>query len=246
MKTKLLFAALLCAAAWGQTVINGSRSIIGDWDARQARTTKPFKSGSSAALPPTCTVGEMYFAIDGVNGRNLLKCSATDTWNSVIYDQGTANPATCTIGQIFFRTDVTASQNLFMCTATNTWTQQLNSGENFSLNPGCSFDGAGSTIALNSICYSRVRAGCTLSSSYQIIAVGAAPTATINVLKVASGTALPTSSIVSSSMPTLAAGNAVVGATVWTTAAITPEDILAFKVTAVSNATWLDISLKCN
>lgn len=246
MNTRLLLAGLLCSAAFGQTVINGSRSIVGDWDARQARTTKPFKSGAAAAVPPTCTVGEMYFAVDAINGRNLLKCSATDTWTPVGYDQGVENPATCTIGQMFFRTNATPGQNLFMCTAPNTWTQQLNTGSGLNLDPGCVFDGGGSLIAVNSICYKRIRTACTLSPSYQMIAVGTAPTATINVFKAGSGAALPTSSIVTSGAPTLASGNAVVGTTAWTNAGVAADDILAFKVTGVSNATWLDITLQCN
>lgn len=112
--------------------------------------------------------------------------------------------------------------------------------------PGCSFDGSGSTVTLNSICYYRATYACTLSTSYSIMAIGSSPTATIDVFKIAAGSALPTASIISSSTPALATGNAVIGTTAWTSTTVTLNDMFAFKVTAVANATWLDIALKCN
>ena len=95
----------------------------------------------------------MYFAVDGgVYGRNLMKCADTDTWSPVTYNQGTARPRTRAVGELFFKTDATAGQNLYMCASTNTWTQQLNTGSGVNQFPGCSFDGGGATIAVNSVC----------------------------------------------------------------------------------------------
>ncbi len=90
-----------------------------------------------------------------------------------------------------------------------------------------------------------MRYACTLSTSYEIQAVGSSPTLTLDVLKIAAGTALPTASIIASSAPALATGNAVVGTTVWTSAAVTADDQMAIKVTAVSAATYIVASFKC-
>ena len=55
MKSKLTLAAaaLLCPALFGQTDINGGRNILGRWDAGQAASTVPFKTGVVSALPHT-------------------------------------------------------------------------------------------------------------------------------------------------------------------------------------------------
>jgi hypothetical protein len=106
-------------------------------------------------------------------------------------------------------------------------------------------DGGGSTITNNSIGYRRMTDDCTLGTYFSIMATGASPTFTVDVFKVAVGTALPTSSIISSSNPALSTGNAVVGTTAWTNPTVTADDIIAVKVTAVTNATWAEVRFKC-
>jgi hypothetical protein len=87
-----------------------------------AKTTTPVQVGLTAGIPATCTAGQMYFASDGVAGRQLQTCSATNTWAPVAYSQGAANPATCSLGQTYFNTNAAAGQNLYFCSATNLWT----------------------------------------------------------------------------------------------------------------------------
>ena len=127
-KWKVIAMAIAGAALlFGATVINGDRSIVGRWDASNSTGTLPFQVGTAASLPATCTVGQIYFASDGINGRQIQKCAAANTWSAIVYDQGTVLPAACALGQIYFKTDATAGQNLYYCTGTNAWTQQLNS-----------------------------------------------------------------------------------------------------------------------
>jgi hypothetical protein len=121
-------AVTFLAPVTAQQVINGSRSILGAWDATAGTSVKPFKQGLVASLPGTCATGETYFATDGVPGRKIYTCSATNTWTTVAYAQGTAAPGTCTLGEIFFDTNATAGANLYFCTATDTWTQMTGGG----------------------------------------------------------------------------------------------------------------------
>jgi hypothetical protein len=81
----------------------------------------PVQVGTSAGLPAVCTAGQMYFASDGVAGRQLETCTAANNWAPVAYGQGAANPGTCAVGQVYFNTSLPAGQNLSLCTAVNTW-----------------------------------------------------------------------------------------------------------------------------
>jgi hypothetical protein len=82
MRATLLFTFFaLAALLWGETVINGSRSILGAWNAGGAASTIPAKVGT--ALPVTCAVGEQFFKSDAVAGQNVHLCTATDTWTQV-------------------------------------------------------------------------------------------------------------------------------------------------------------------
>lgn len=76
---KLIICTLLLAMSMlAQTTINGSRPILGNWDASGAITTKPMKMATSD--PATCAVGEMLFRSDT---GTLRKCGATNTWSDV-------------------------------------------------------------------------------------------------------------------------------------------------------------------
>ncbi len=110
----------------GQTVINGSRSILGAWDASSAASTKPLKSGAS--LPASCSQGEFFFLSTGEANRRLYACASTNTWEQTAYGHGTSAqiPAACSAGQIYFSTNATAGTNLYFCTTPGnpgTWTQ---------------------------------------------------------------------------------------------------------------------------
>lgn len=112
----------------------------------------------------------------------------------------------------------------------------------------CSFDGGGSAIATNAICYKRIPVAGTITG-WAIEAVGSSPGCTIDVLKIASGATLPTASITASATPTLTStDNAVASTAVSTWCSGDPNclslnDIVAFKVTTPGNATWAHISL---
>ena len=58
----------------------GNTATAGTQDFSQAAHTLPMKSGSTSAMPSTCTVGEAYFATDATAGSNLYGCTAANTW----------------------------------------------------------------------------------------------------------------------------------------------------------------------
>lgn len=129
-ETTFLLLWLVCLTGAGlldgQTVINGSRSILGAWDASAAASTKPVKSGPS--LPATCSQGEFFFHTAGAANRRLYACATANTWEQTAYQHGTAAqiPAGCGAGQIFFATDASAGTNLYFCTTAGnpgTWTR---------------------------------------------------------------------------------------------------------------------------
>lgn len=114
---------------------------------------------------------------------------------------------------------------------------------------GCGFDGNGSTITTNAICYTRVPVLGTITG-WAIEAKGSSPALTIDVLKIASGATLPTSSIAASALPALTStDNAAKSTAVSTWCSGTPagclsaDDIVGFKVTVPGAATWAAIHL---
>jgi hypothetical protein len=83
--TALWILAIPCTA---QQIINGSRTLLGNWDASGAATPKPAKTGTTP--PATCGVGEVFFNSSASPGANLYLCSATNSWTQV---QGTSTGA---------------------------------------------------------------------------------------------------------------------------------------------------------
>jgi hypothetical protein len=80
MTMKRVISTIFLAAGvmLAQTTINGSRSILGDFDASAAKTTKPVKTGTSD--PANCSVGELFYRTDTAT---LKYCSAANTWTAV-------------------------------------------------------------------------------------------------------------------------------------------------------------------
>jgi len=76
----VLTLSILTMPSAAQTVINGSRTLLGNWDASGASTTKPAKSGTT--LPATCGIGEMFFKTNATPGANIYLCTATNTWTA--------------------------------------------------------------------------------------------------------------------------------------------------------------------
>ena len=74
---RILFAALLAAAADGQTVLSldsQSKNV----DFTKAAFTRPVKTGTT--LPSTCSVGDLFFQTNAVAGSNLYGCATANTW----------------------------------------------------------------------------------------------------------------------------------------------------------------------
>jgi hypothetical protein len=59
----------------------GNAVTAGTQDFSQSAHTLPMKSGSTAAMPATCSVGETYFATDAAAGNNLFGCTAANVWS---------------------------------------------------------------------------------------------------------------------------------------------------------------------
>ena len=59
----------------------GNAVTAGTQDFSQAGHTLPMKSGTTAAMPSTCSVGETYFATDAAAGSNLFGCTASNVWS---------------------------------------------------------------------------------------------------------------------------------------------------------------------
>ena len=87
------------------------------------KTTSPVQVGTVAGMPVSCPAGQLYFASDGVAGRQLQTCTTANTWTAVAYAQGNVNPATCSMGQVYFNTAAAAGRNLYLCSGTNAWAQ---------------------------------------------------------------------------------------------------------------------------
>jgi len=74
---RILFAALLAAAADGQTVLSldtQSKNV----DFTKAAFTRPVKTGT--ILPSTCSVGDLFFQTSAPAGSNLYGCATANTW----------------------------------------------------------------------------------------------------------------------------------------------------------------------
>lgn len=98
--------------------------------------------------------------------------------------------------------------------------------------------------------YITVPFACTISA-WSITATGSSPTATLDIWKIASGTALPTvaNTITASAKPALATGNALIHQTsvgTWTGLTVTAGDILGFNLDAVTVAPTISLFLECD
>jgi hypothetical protein len=111
---------------------------------------------------------------------------------------------------------------------------------------GATFTGGGNAVTANSINYFTVPFACTISAWSITVDTG---TATIDVWKIATGTAVPTvlNTITSSATPAISSGTAL-HSTVLTgwTVSVSANDIIAFQVKAVSNATVASLILECD
>ena len=74
---RILFAALLAAAADGQTLLSLD-SQTKNVDFTKASFTRPVKTGTT--LPSTCSVGDLFFQSSAPAGSNLYGCASANAW----------------------------------------------------------------------------------------------------------------------------------------------------------------------
>lgn len=74
---RILFAALLAAAANGQTLLSLD-SQTKNVDFTKAPFTRPVKTGT--VLPPTCSAGDLFFQTSAPAGSNLYGCASANSW----------------------------------------------------------------------------------------------------------------------------------------------------------------------
>jgi hypothetical protein len=74
---RILFAALLAAAADGQTRLSLD-SQTKNVDFTKAAFTRPVKTGTT--LPSSCSVGDLFFQTTAAAGSNLYGCATANTW----------------------------------------------------------------------------------------------------------------------------------------------------------------------
>ncbi len=94
---------------WGpvaraQTTINGGRVITGAWDASNAASSKPAKTG--ATLPATCGLGEQFFKTTATQGQNLYFCTVQNTWVQMTGGSGTSSGSGSGSSVLIFKGDV--------------------------------------------------------------------------------------------------------------------------------------------
>ncbi len=112
---------------------------------------------------------------------------------------------------------------------------------------GCGVgDPAGSALATGVLCYVVAPVACTISSWDILVDSG---TATADIWKVATGTAIPTvsNSIVASAAPAIASGTAIHSTTMtsWTTA-VAAFDIFGFNLTTTSGPKYVYVGVNCD
>lgn len=210
-------------AAYGNST-GQSTSFSGNYVASLA-TTSPLSGGASGSNAAALTVSIANAAADG-----STKGAASFTTNDFNDSSGNisldyANGQKATSSQPGFST---ANQTI----------------GGF----GGTFDGGASSPAVGSKLYFTVPYACTIAA-WNILEDGASPTATIDIWKIGTGTALPTiaNTITASALPVLSTGNAIHSTTLtsWTTS-VTANDIFIVNLNAVANATKVSFGVQCN
>lgn len=107
---------ILAAAATAQTRINGSRQIVGSWDASSAAWTKPARTGPLAGQPAACADGEVYIASDAPVQRMIRTCKG-GAFQPMNVGFGTTPPASCEAGEMWIDTDAPDGQNVLVSKA---------------------------------------------------------------------------------------------------------------------------------
>ncbi len=87
----------------------GANTFTGRQDLSGAASTSPMKTGTTASLPGTCAVGDVYFANDATAGQNLYYCTAVNTFTQQLNSgTGGANPALSNLSAVSINTSLLA------------------------------------------------------------------------------------------------------------------------------------------
>lgn len=217
-------------ASGANVVSDNANATISNGVLTLGQTTGPVAGGlvlyggtsGTIAVNPAAVAGTSTLTIPAVTGTAAVAATSTTATQALF--------ATTTAGAPEYRAIAVADL------PTTTKTRVF----------GCVFDGGGSAVAQDSKCYMRLPVAGTIVG-WSVVAQGTSPTCTIDVWKVASGTALPTVSDAltgsGDTHPALATGNALKSTdlTGWGSTTITADDIAGFNVDAVSAATWIEV-----
>ncbi len=198
----------------------------------QTTTNKSFEDETTSIIDTAAPTKILQFEVGAITAgqTRILSVPDTDSWAITDKASRTANQ---------FLTHVTSGTQ----TAAAIASADLPTANRTQITD-CSFDGGGSIIATNAISYKRIPVAATIIG-WAIEAVGTSPALTIDILKVASGAALPTASITAAAIPALTGtDNAAKSTTLtaWTTA-MAANDIIGCKVTVPGAATWAHLTL---
>jgi len=253
MRQVLAICILGAPALLAQSTVMGSRTVQGSWDASGASSTKPAQAG--ATLPGTCLAGAFFFNTAAGSGQNIYLCNPNNTWSPV----SAANAATATAlastpsqcGTNNFASGIAANGN---ANCAQPGFANLSGAATAGQIPanlraraiGSTFSGGGVAMTVGLVNYFTVPFACTISTWSMTVDTGSA---TIDVWKTATGTAIPTASntITASATPAISSGTAHHSTTLtgWTTA-VSANDIIAFQIKAVSGATLASLILECD
>jgi hypothetical protein len=245
MRMAILMAA--CVLAYGDTVINGNRTVLGSWDASAATSVKPVKMGTS--LPAACQTGEAFFRTDVQASRGLFLCGPANVWSQAGYGQGTYSqlPAACAAGQIYFSTDALAGKNLYLCNPANTWGPVTGASAVSAF--GVSLDGGGSAITPGQKGYVTSPYACTVVGW----SVAADQVGTITVELDRKASAIP--AVITDSMVAAAPvalnwaqmriGRCDNGDCAGWNKSVAANDVIGFNVTAASGITRATVTVNC-
>jgi hypothetical protein len=251
---RILVILILCVPALRpQSTVTGSRTVQGNWDASAASATKPAKAG--AALPSSCSSGEFFFNTAAASGQNIYLCNPSNTWTQVasgtgggavtsVFSRSGAVAAAIgdyTAAQVTNAVDATASYTNPAWISSISWSKLTAVPANVRARAiGSTFSGGGAAIPVGSVNYFTIPFACTISAWSMTIDTGSA---TIDVWKAATGTAIPTvtNTITGGAIPAISSGSAL-----HSTTSVTANDIIAFQIKALSSATLASLILECD
>lgn len=227
-------------------------------------------SGLLSARPSTCTPGSgiyQYFATDQPALQQLYTCSATNVWTqyvnidasglkitggtlgldlTIVPNLGSANNFTAvqTVTGLI-DSSLTASSPVCTDTGKALTTVGCTGGGTASHNVSAYFSTPGSALTSGQTVYVAASTSCTVQNWSILVDTG---TATVDVWKITSTTALPTitNTITASAIPAISTGTFVSSTTLtgWTTL-VTAGDVIGINLKTVASATLVGFNMGC-